>query len=124
MAQQTTTRFANSKPALPKRRDVFLHAVKTSKLIGSLTGDRRVSITRKIFFFVIVLGLLAILAFPDLIDETVLSVILPFVGTIVGIPIDIGFDWAAFALVVVSLFKIFPAEVVEEHYRRIFNRYE
>jgi len=96
--------------------------VKTGRLIGALFKDRRVSIVRKVAFFVVILALLALLAFPDTIDEIGLSFVLPLVGTILGIPLDAGFDWIAFALLSVSLLRIFPAEIVSEHYQRLFKR--
>ena len=40
---------------------------------------------------------------------------------LLGVPLDAGFDWLAFALAVVTLFRFFPAELVAEHYRRIFG---
>ena len=122
-SQQPAPRQAlPAKLAHPRRRDIFFHSVKTGKLITALTRDGRVSLVRKFSFFAAVLALLGILLFPDIFGETVLSVVLPFVGTILGVPIDIGFDWAAFALLVVSLLRIFPAEIVGEHYQRLFHR--
>ncbi len=105
----------------PKRRDIFLHGIKTSKLIGSLLTDRRVPVTRKLLFLASVGALLALLVFPDVFNEVVLSTVLPLVGTILGVPLDAGFDWIAFALVVVSLLRVFPAEIVAEHYKSFFS---
>ncbi len=122
MLQQTTSYTKPRKMARPKRRDIFLHVIKTGKLIGALGKDRRISIVRKILFFGIILGLLAVLFFPDFFDEVFLSIVLPFLGTILGIPLDAGFDWIAFAVVVVSLLNIFPAEIVAEHYQSIFHK--
>ena len=104
----------------PRRRDIFLHAGKTFKLIGGLMTDRRVSLWRKLLFVGSVGGLLLLLFFPDLFSEAVLTTVLPIVGTIAGVPIDAGFDWMAFALVAVNLLKFFPAELVAEYYRNIF----
>lgn len=105
----------------PKRRDIFLHLGKTLKLIGALLTDRRVPLWRKALFAASIGGLLVILFFPDVINEVVLSTVLPVVGTVLGVPLDAGFDWVAFALVGVSLLRFFPAELVSEHYRRIFR---
>jgi uncharacterized membrane protein len=101
---------------------VFLHGFKTFKLIGSLLADPRIALWRKVFFFGSIAGLLVILLFPDLINEFVLTTILPLVGTAFGLPLDAGIDWVGFALVVVSLLRFFPAELVAEHYRQIFQR--
>lgn len=107
--------------AQPRRRDIFLHVGKTFKLIGGLLTDRRVSIWRKLLFIGSIGGLIALLFFPDLFSEAFLSVAMPIVGTVAGVPIDAGFDWMAFALVAVNLLKFFPAELVTEYYRNIFG---
>lgn len=109
--------------AHPKRRDIFLHGAKTLKLISALITDPRIPLWRKAFFFGSIAALLVVLLFPDAINEVLLSTALPLVGTVVGVPLDAGFDWVAFALVVVSLLRFFPAPLVAEHYDRIFKRY-
>ena len=105
----------------PRRIDVFLHGFKTFKLIGALMTDQRVALWRKAFFFGSIAGLLVILLFPDAINEIVLTTILPLAGTALGVPLDAGIDWVGFALIVVSLLRFFPADLVAEHYRRIFR---
>jgi hypothetical protein len=104
----------------PKRFEIFFHFIKTGKLIVALFKDRRVSVIRKALFVIAVAVLLAVLFFPDLIDETVLSTVLPIVGTVLGVPLDAGIDWMAFALLGVNLLRIFPPEIVAEHYTNIF----
>ena|SRR5947209_6849312 len=113
--------YEEQERAQPRRRDIFLHAGKTFKLIGALMSDRRIALWRKLLFVGTIGGLLAVLFFPDFFNETFLSVVMPVVGTIAGVPIDAGFDWMAFALVAVNLLKYFPAELVAEHYRDIFR---
>jgi hypothetical protein len=122
MVQQTTRQQMRRPLAHPKRRDIFLHGIKTSKLVGQLLIDPRVPITRKVLFIGSVGALVLVLFFPDLIGETILSTIFPLVGTVLGVPIDAGFDWVAFALVVVSLLRFFPPELVSEHYNNVFKR--
>lgn len=116
MMQETRERLKR-----PKRLDFFFHAVKTFKLIGALLADGRVPFLRKVLFIGSIAGLLVVLFFPDLLGETIMSTILPFVGTVLGVPIDAGFDWIAFALLMVSLLRFFPAEMVSEHYLHIFK---
>lgn len=106
----------------PRRLDIFLHAGKTVKLIGALLGDRRIPLWRKAAFFVSIGALLFVLLFPDVLNEFVMSTVLPLVGTILGVPLDAGFDWVAFSMVVVTLLRFFPAELVAEHYRYIFSK--
>jgi hypothetical protein len=120
MIQQSTRQQTTKHLAHPRRRDIFLHAGKTFRLIGNLLADRRVPIVRKVLFLGSVGALLLILIFPDALNEAFLSTILPLVGTVLGVPIDAGFDWVAFALVVVNLLRFFPAELVAEHYGNIF----
>ncbi len=105
----------------PKRSDTLLHAIKTLKLVGSLMADIRIPLWRKALFFSSIAGLLVLLLFPDILNEALLSVILPIVGTILGVPLGVGFDWVVFALAVVSLLQLFPAELVSEHYMHIFQ---
>ncbi len=115
--EQLKRKFAH-----PKRLDVLFHAGKTLKLIKVLLFDRRVPVIRKALFLGSIAALLVVLLFPDAINETILSTVLPIVGTILGIPLDAGFDWVAFALVGVTLLRYFPAEIVDEHYSNIFNQ--
>ncbi len=122
MTQQMTNTALPRAIVRPKRRDIFFHFIKTSRLVGALSADGRVSIARKVLFFTLVLVLLAVLLFPDALDEIGLTFALPIVGTILGIPIDAGFDWIAFALASVSLLRIFPAEIVSEHYQHLFPK--
>lgn len=110
------------KLAHPKRLDIFLHGFKTARLIKALIVDRRVSVFKKALFMGSIAAIVAILLFPDAINETTLSTVLPLVGTIIGVPLDAGFDWIAFTLVAVNLLRFFPSEIVSEHYTRIFDK--
>jgi hypothetical protein len=111
----------NMQRTRPRRLEIFLHIIKTGKLIKALVFDRRVPLWRKVFFFSAIGGLLFLLLFPDLLNETVMSTVLPLAGTVLGVPLDAGFDWLAFAIAVVTLFRFFPPELVAEHYRQIFR---
>ena len=119
MTQTQTYAHARTQP---RRRDIFLHIGKTFKLIGGLMTDRRVSIWRKLLFVSSIVALLALMFFPDFFSEAFLSVVLPIVGTVLGVPVDAGMDWIAFALLAVNLLKFFPAEMVGEYYTNIFGR--
>ena len=112
----------SGKRARPKRLDIFFHLKKTFRLIGSLLADPRIPLWRKALFFTSIGGLLVILLFPDILGEFVMSTVLPLAGTVIGIPIDAGFDWVAFALAIVTLLRFFPADLVAEHYRQVFQK--
>jgi hypothetical protein len=118
MIQQQAVR----QDAYPKRMDIFLHVIKTGKLIGALFKDPRIAAFRKVLFVLAVAVLVVILLFPDALGELGLSAVLPLVGTVIGVPIDAGFDWAAFALLAVNLLRIFPPDLMAEHYYEIFRR--
>ncbi len=113
--------LAKKPTAFPRRRDIFFHFFKTGKLVGALFTDRRVPLTRKIFFVAVIAALLAVLFFPDAIGDLGLGAVLPVIGNVLGVPIDAGFDWTAFALLAVNLLKVFPAYIVAEHYNDIFH---
>jgi hypothetical protein len=106
----------------PKRWDIVFHGLKTAKLIKALMTDGRVPLIRKGLFVGSMAAFLLVLLFPDAINETIMSVFLPFIGTILGVPIDAGFDWIAFVLVGISLLRFFPKEILSEHYSRIFGK--
>ncbi len=112
---------ATQAKAQPKRFDIFFHIFKTLRLIGVLLLDRRVPFFRKFVFLGMVVFLLLVLFFPDLFGEAFLSTVLPVIGTVLGIPIDAGVDWLAFALLLVNFMRFFPENIVSEHYQRIFG---
>jgi hypothetical protein len=123
MMQQTAAQQQMAKKfAHPKRLDIFLHFIKTTRLLKDLLLDRRVPVLRKLLFLGSIGALVVVLFFPDLLGEAILSTILPIAGTVLGVPLDAGFDWITFALIVVSLLRYFPADVVSEHYQNIFHR--
>jgi hypothetical protein len=110
------------KIAHPKRLDIFFHGLKTAKLVKALMTDGRIPIVKKGLFVGSIVAFLVILLFPDAINETIMSTVLPLIGTVLGVPVDAGFDWIAFALVGVSLLRFFPKEILSEHYGRIFGK--
>lgn len=107
--------------AHPARLQMLLHMRKSFKLIGSLMSDPRIALWRKMFFFGFIALLLILLFFPDLLGEFVMNTVLPLVGNLIGIPLDAGFDWAAFILAIPVLLRLFPANLISEHYRSIFG---
>lgn len=122
MVQQQTHIMHPEKIKHPRRRDLFFHGIKTIKLIGRLLRDRRVPLHRKALFLGAAFALLVILLFPDLLGEFIMSTVLPLIGTVMGVPIDAGFDWLVFALTVVNMLHFFPAEIVAEHYQALFHQ--
>jgi hypothetical protein len=122
MLQQSTRSSVPQPLVQPRRRDVFFHGVKTFRLLGALIREPRIPVMRKVLFLGSIAALLVVLIFPDILDTTILGTLLPLVGVVLGVPIDAGMDWIAFSMVIVSLLRFFPAELVSEHYRNIFER--
>jgi hypothetical protein len=120
MQEQTTSSRLPEKLARPSRFALLIHLVKTAKLILALLKDKRIPFARKLLFFGSLFLIVLLLLFPD--TELVLGVILPVIGAILGVPLDIGFDWVVLSLVLVSLLRVFPAELVSEHYQGIFHK--
>jgi hypothetical protein len=108
---------------LVKRRHVLLHPVRSVSFISALMRDPRVELPRKVIFSLLVSTMLVLLLFPDVLEEGILTSIFPVLGTILGIPLGAGLDWAAFAMLSVYLLRLFPADIVNEHYLlHIFNK--
>lgn len=105
----------------PKRLQMVLHVGKSFKLVGAVITDPRIALWRKVLFFGSIAALLIVLFFPDILGEFVMSNVLPLLGTVLGVPLDAGFDWVAFILVVSSLLRLFPADLIATHYQHIFG---
>ncbi len=108
--------------ALPGRIESFFRMGGTIKLINALLRDARVSTTRKVCFSAALVTLLVAMIFPELMADGILATVLPFISTIIGIPLEAGVDWLTFVMVLPVLLRIFPATVMQEHYLRIFQQ--
>jgi hypothetical protein len=118
-SQDTSTK---QKHRQPKRSDLVFHAVKTSKLVGAVMVDKRVPVIRKVAYIGIIGAMLVVLLFPEMFGDIV-TALTPFLPLdLLGIPAEGAFDWVAFAVASFSLLKLFPAEIVGEHYDRLFRR--
>lgn len=117
--QQTTTKQQQGQP---RKRDLLFHSIKITKLVGAILKDRRVSIVRKGAYLGIVGLLLGALIFPEMFADvvTLISPLLPL--EVLEIPADATVDWVAFVVATFSLLKLFPKEIVGEHYDRLFRR--
>src|SRR3989440_7642458 len=92
MQPQTRPRaYYSGEKLQPRRRDIFLHAGKTFRLIGGVITDRRVPFWGKLLFSRSFGGVFLLFFFPDLFSEAIFSIVLPLLGTVAGVPIDAGF---------------------------------
>lgn len=104
----------------PNFVQMIFHVGRTSRLAGALLRDPHISIFRKIFFLGAIAGLILALALPESVGELA-STILPFIGPAIGLSGDIAIDWVAATVIGFNLLRIFPPEIVGEHYDRLFR---
>jgi hypothetical protein len=106
----------------PRRRDLVFHLPKTIRLVGTVLWDRRVSLLRKGAFVGGMGLLLVLLLVPELVGDgvTLLSPLFALIG--VELPAEGALDWLAFTLASFSLLKLFPKEILGEHYEQLFQR--
>lgn len=107
--------------AKPNQLALLVHLRKTFSLISAVLSDGRVHWMRKTLFLGTITILIASLIGVDFVNEFVDSLIVPFFGTFLGIPLDGTFDWIALAVAAYNLLKLFPADIVGEHYDRLFR---
>ncbi|MBX5450363.1 hypothetical protein [Thermogemmatispora sp.] len=122
MSRELLVPGSRSRRLWPRRLDLLFHLGKTVRLIAYLLRHKQVGLWRKLFFVGSCGALIILLLFPDALGEVISSAVLPVVGTILGVPLDAGFDWLTLALVLATLLRIFPTEVVEEGYRQVFRK--
>jgi hypothetical protein len=84
--------------------------------------DSRISSIRKVGFGAALVSLLVAMIFPELIADSFLSTIMPFISSIIGIPLEAGVDWFTFVMLLPVLMRIFPAPIMQEHYQIIFRK--
>jgi hypothetical protein len=120
-AEKTATR------TMPNPVQMLLHVFKTVALGGALLADRRVHPIRKLVFVGVLGALVAAALGVEGVGEIVTQVlnVIPGLGVALGIgevPVDAAVDWILVAVVAFNLLKLFPAEIVGEHYDRLFRR--
>lgn len=107
-----------------KQASLLFHMGKTAALVSAITKDARVHWMPKLFFFGTLGALLLALLFPESAAE-ILGMGIPGVGwalDALGIPVDATVDWAVLGVAAFNLLKLFPKEVVGEHYDRLFRK--
>ena len=106
----------------PHRRDLVFHLFKTIRLVGGVLWDRRVSLLRKGAFLGGLAILLVLLLVPEVVADgvTLVSPLFALIG--VELPAEGALDWLAFTLASFSLLKVFPKEILGEHYEQLFHR--
>jgi hypothetical protein len=103
---------------------LLFHLGKTSALVSAIMQDARVHWLPKLFFFGALGALLLALLFPESAAE-IFGLGIPGVGwalDALGLPVDATIDWAVLGVAAFNLLKLFPREVVGEHYDRLFRK--
>lgn len=112
--------MATKVSAPPNQWALLLHIRKTYALIRAVLADARVHWLPKAAFLTCIGAMLLVLLGGDL-TAGIAESIVPFVGPVVGLPVDASLDWVAFTVVAFNLLKLFPTEIVGEHYDRLFR---
>ncbi len=102
---------------------LLFHIRKTFKLALAVLHDPRVHWAPKLVF-VLCAGALGLgVLVPELGVDTILAAIpgLGWIGDALGIPAEATLDWAVATVAAFNLLKLFPAEIVGEHYDQLFR---
>jgi hypothetical protein len=121
MPQSTTTGATQKASSGVNPLSMLLHLGKTFALTGAVLSDRRVHWLPKIAFLGVIGALVAGLIFPEMAVDVLGAI--PTAGLdMLGIPAEAGIDWVVFGVAAFNLLKLFPADVVGEHYDRLFRK--
>ena len=117
---------AGSAPAgkSPNALAIVFNLPKTFSLVKSVFEDARVHWMPKIVFTLSLATLLVALFIPELFADLVAAIpgfTLPL--DFIGIPVEGGLDWVVAAVAAFNLLRLFPSQVVDEHYDRIFSKH-
>jgi hypothetical protein len=110
----------------PNPITMLFHVFKSISLAVALLVDPRVHTARKAAFITVVGALIAGAIGVEGVGEalTQLLNVVPGLGALLGIgeiPLDVTVDWALVAVAMFNLLRLFPREIVGEHYDRLFR---
>jgi hypothetical protein len=105
---------------------MLFHVFKSISLAVSLLVDPRVHPARKAVFITVVGALIAAAIGVEGVGEAVTQLlnVVPGLGVFLGvgeIPADFVIDWVLVAAAMFNLLRLFPREIVGEHYDRLFR---
>ncbi|HEX8731857.1 MAG TPA: hypothetical protein VF725_07320 [Ktedonobacterales bacterium] len=96
------------------------HLPRTLKVAGRVLRDSRVQFVPKALFIGSIAFVLAALITPEALAELV--AVVPGLGDILALgflPVDGTIDWIALGLLALNLMKMFPQDIVNEHFDNI-----
>lgn len=120
----SATKTQPSTQSTVRQASLLFHLGKTAALISAIMKDMRVHWLPKLFFFAALGALLLALLFPETAGE-IIGLGIPGIGwafDALGIPVDATVDWAVLGVAAFNLLKLFPRDVVGEHYDRLFRK--
>jgi hypothetical protein len=100
---------------------MLVHIRKTLSLTGSVLTDPRVHWIPKIAFIGSIGALLLAVLFPETMADLLGGALTAGIFDFFGIPAEAGIDWTLFAVFAFNLLKLFPSDIVAEHYDRLFR---
>jgi hypothetical protein len=119
-----STTSTGTAQSAPRFLSLLLHVPKTIGLTTAVLQDARVHWFPKLVFLGSLGTLLLALLFPETAAE-IIGLGIPGVGwtlDILGLPVDASIDWIALSVAAFNLLRLFPADIVGEHYDRLFRR--
>lgn len=99
------------------------HLPRTLKVAGRVLRDSRVQFLPKALFIGSIAFILAALITPEALAELV--AVIPGLGDVLALgflPVDGAIDWMALGLLALNLMKMFPQEIVNEHFDNIVTK--
>lgn len=99
------------------------HLPRTLKVAGKTLQDSRVKALPKVLFIGSVIFVLAALLTPEALAEFVALV--PGLGDLLALgflPVDGAIDWMALGVLALNLMKLFPQEIVNEHFEEAIGK--
>lgn len=105
----------------PKYWNLLIHIGKTVRLIWACITDPNINDFRKLLFILSAIASGICIFFMDVLPDWLAGIIIPLIGFVAGIPIDLVADWLLIPLVIIGLIKLFPKDRVAFHYAEIFG---
>lgn len=105
------------------RFQAITHLPRMFKTAGAVMQDSRVSILPKLGFVAGIGALLLLLVAPEAAADII--AVIPgatAVLDLIGVPVEGAVDWLALGLAAFNLMKLFPQDIVNEHYDEVAGK--
>lgn len=122
-SQQTSGATAGNASSRINAYQALAHLPRTLKVAGAVMSDARVQFLPKALFIGSVAIILAALLTPEALAEFIALV--PGLGDVLALgflPVDGAIDWMTVGLLAMNLMKMFPQDIVNEHFENIVSK--